>query len=218
MFSTCCCPKALCLLLLWSTAHTPVNDERLTRSQPSTQSLQVRESTLPPPLPHPYIQKNKQLHQPRPLTQASNISPQVFIDTLLNASGANGLGSRQHALDARDAAVGEDAAGGSGLQVAELAAHAGVVGGVAADVGGRGQDAGVLFFALCQCFGSFATREGRGLTPQRGMLSASGQSARLERGVAAARVARVVRTSVENCILVVEWCCWRWVKGSETEL
>ena len=62
----------------------------------------------------------------------------------LGASSADSLGGREHSGHATGTAVGQDAAGSSEAEVGELAAHARVVLGSAANVGGGGEDAGVL--------------------------------------------------------------------------
>lgn len=62
----------------------------------------------------------------------------------LSASSANSLSSRQHSRDALEAAVGVDAAGGGELEITELAAHARVIVGRAAELGDGSDDARVL--------------------------------------------------------------------------
>jgi hypothetical protein len=144
--------------------------------------------------------------------------PNVFQQVKnLSASGANSLSSRQHGRGTGQTAVGDDAAGGGKTQLIELAAHARVVVGSAADLGDGGQDAGILFGSGVSVS---AIRLNTSLiwvdikpTPQRGMLSTSGHSAwRLMAGLAEATAARAATMRVEKCILAVDMGFERWVQ------
>jgi hypothetical protein len=81
--------------------------------------------------------------QPPSLSTLSQCAPTKAAH--LSTSIADSLGSRQHGRGTGQAAVGDDAAGGSEAQLIEFAAHARVVIGGATDLGDGGEDAGVLF-------------------------------------------------------------------------
>jgi hypothetical protein len=146
-------------------------------------------------------------HHPNLFQQVKNLS----------ASSADGLSGRQHGRGTGQTAVGDDAAGGGKTQLIELAAHARVVVGSAADLGDGGQDAGILFGSGVSVS---AIRLNTSLiwvdikpTPQRGMLSTSGHSAwRLMAGLAEATAARAATMRVEKCILAVDMGFERWVQ------
>lgn len=127
-----------------------------------------------------------------------------------SASVAYRLGSIQDSRGAVETAVLVDAGGGREAELGELAAHAGVIVDGAAD----GQD-GVENAVVLERSASVALLitigvGGRGggveemLTPQLGISSTWGQSARLKAvGVAEATAARAVATTAENFMLTV---------------
>ena len=126
----------------------------------------------------------------------------------LSASVADRLGSIQDSRGAVETAVLVDAGGGREAELGKLAAHAGIVVDGAADGQDGVENAVVLersaSVALLITIGVRGGRLEEMLTPQLGISSTWGQSARLKAvGVAEATAARAVATTAENFMLAV---------------
>lgn len=97
----------------------------------------------------------------------------------LGASSADSLSGGKHISHTSDTAVGQDTASGSEAEVGELAAHARVVLRSAADLGGRGEDAGVLLVSMLENLFSQGNSRFRGVQWAGGSYAADGDGVNL---------------------------------------